>query len=229
MPAFHYKAVAASGEMLEGEIDAPSQSIAIERLQNAGHLPISAVESTGKPGPSRLHLLTNTFQGKRIRSNDITILTRELATLLHAGLPIDHALKILEELTSHAPVKALVTDIYSRVQGGATLSNAMEAQGEAFGRLYLNTIRAGEASGALDVVLTRLADYMERSAELRASVFSALLYPAILFGVAVISIFVLMIFVVPQFVPLFEDVGQALPLLTQLDTFCPDCDLGMVD
>jgi general secretion pathway protein F len=215
MPAFHYKAVAASGEMLEGEMDAPSQSIAIERLQSAGHLPISAEESTSKSGSSRLHLLSTVFQGNQIRSKDINILTRELATLLHAGLPIDHALKTLEELTSHTPVKALVTDIYSRVQGGATLSNAMEAQGEAFSRLYLNTIRAGEASGALDVVLIRLADYMERSAELRASVLSALLYPAILFGVAVISIFVLMTFVVPQFVPLFEDVGQALPLLTQ--------------
>ena len=216
MPAFHYKAVAASGEMLEGEMDAPSQSIAIERLQSAGHMPISAEERTGKAGPSRLHLLSTAFQVKQIRSKDINILTRELATLLHAGLPIDHALKILEELSSHAPVKALVMDIYSRVQGGATLSNAMEAQGEAFSHLYLNTIRAGEASGALDVVLTRLADYMERSAELRSSVFSALLYPAILFVVAVMSIFVLMTFVVPQFVPLFEDVGQALPLLTQL-------------
>ena len=216
MPTYYYKAVAASGEMLEGEMEAPTQASAIDRLQNAGHLPISAEERTGKPGASRRHFFRLSLQGNKIRSKEITILTREFATLLHAGLPLDHALKTLQDISSHAPVKALVMDIHTRVQGGATLSSALEAQGPVFSRLYLNTIRAGEAGGALDVVLSRLADYLDRSFELRSSVFSALLYPAILLIVAILSILVLMTFVVPQFIPLFENAGQALPLLTQL-------------
>lgn len=216
MPTYYYKAVTANGEMLEGEMEAPSRAIAIERLQNAGHLPVSADEMAGNAVPRRQQLFSPGTRKNQIRMRDVTILTRELATLLRAGLPIDHALKTLQDLSSNPAVKALVMDIHSRVQGGATLSSAMEAQGQAFNRLYLNTIRAGEAGGALDIVLLRLADYLDRSAELRSSVLSALLYPAILLVVAVLSILVLMTFVVPQFVPLFENAGQALPLLTQI-------------
>jgi len=216
MPRFHYKAVAANGEILEGEMDAPSQTIAIDRLQSAGHLPISAEESSSPFKSTGDSLFATFFPRKRVTFQDIGILTRELATLLHAGLPLDHALRTLEEISDKAPIKSQVQDIHARVQGGAPLSDAMEAQGDVFSRLYLNTIRAGEASGALDIVLARLADYLDRSADLRSSVKSALIYPSILIVVAIISVLALLIFVVPQFVPLFEDVGQALPVLTQI-------------
>lgn len=216
MPIYHYKAVAASGEITEGDIEAPSQKIAIDRLQSAGYLPISAAEKSDKTEPSRpVFYLRSIFQQNKIRPKDVAILTRELAILLHAGLPLDHALTTLEKLSSRMPVKNLVKNIRSCVQDGETLSDAMEAQGQTFSQLYLNTIRAGEVSGTLNVVLSRLADYLDRSAELKSSVISAMIYPAILFVVATLSIFVLLGFIVPQFAPLFKDAGQALPLLTQ--------------
>jgi general secretion pathway protein F len=215
MPIFLYKALTASGETLIGEIDAPSKSVAIDRLQHAGHIPLSAVEKKGN-GKSSILVIKNIFDRDKVNAKDITLFTRELSTLLQAGLALDHALTTLEDISSHPALKKMLGNINQQVKGGEPLSTAMEAQGQTFGKLYLNTIRAGEAGGSMHVVLERLADYLERSDDLRNEVLSALLYPAILFMVALLSIFILLSFVVPQFVPLFEDVGQALPLLTQL-------------
>jgi general secretion pathway protein F len=216
MPKFHYKAVAANGELLEGKMDAATQGMVISKLQNAGHIPISANEITSSRSPSRLNQLTTFFQKDKINDKDITLLTRELATLLHAGLPLDNALQTLEELSSPGLVKNMVMDVHVRVQGGTSFSEALDAQNGVFSQLYLNMIRAGEVGGALDAILERLADYLEQTAELKATIKSALIYPSILFVIAGVSVFVLLLFVVPQFVPLFEDVGQALPLPTQI-------------
>ncbi len=215
MPIYLYKALTTSGETLIGEIDAPSKSIAIDRLQHAGHIPLSAVEKKGK-GKSSFLDLKKIIDRDKVSAKDITLFTRELSTLLQAGLALDHALTTLEEISPHPALKKMLANINQQVKGGEPLSTAMEAQGQTFSKLYLNTIRAGEAGGSMHVVLERLADYLERSDELRNEVLSALLYPAILFMVAMLSIFILLSFVVPQFVPLFEDVGQALPLLTQI-------------
>ncbi len=215
MPIYLYKALTTSGETLIGEIDAPSKSIAIDRLQHAGHIPLSAVEKKGK-GKSSFLDFKNIIDRDKVSAKDITLFTRELSTLLQAGLALDHALTTLEEISPHPALKKMLANINQQVKGGEPLSTAMEAQGQTFSKLYLNTIRAGEAGGSMHVVLERLADYLERSDELRNEVLSALLYPAILFMVAILSIFILLSFVVPQFVPLFEDVGQALPLLTQV-------------
>ena len=214
MPVFRYRAVSHGGEMLQGEIEAPSRAAAIEKLQGAGHLPISAEE-----GAAEIRGQRPVFRWPRwgaARHDAIRAMTRELATLLQAGLPLDQALSTLAEVSASPAVKKLVRDIYARVQGGAALSQAMEAQGESFSRLYLNLIRAGEAGGALETVLQRLADYLERSAALRASIVSALIYPVILLCIALFSVSALLVFVVPQFVPLFEDTGAALPLATRL-------------
>lgn len=216
MPTYFYKAVTSSGKKLEGEMEAASQSIAIEKLQNSGHIPISAIEASKVKRNTNRSFKLPRFNNGQLNANHITIMTRELATLLHAGLPLDQALQTLEGVSSNPVVASLVNNIYTRVQGGSSLSDAMEAQGKSFSRLYLNMIRAGEAGGALEVVLQRLSDYLERSAEMRSTIISALIYPLILFFIAIISVIALMVFVVPQFVPLFEDVGQALPLSTQL-------------
>ncbi|MBL1140419.1 MAG: type II secretion system F family protein [Proteobacteria bacterium] len=216
MPNYFYKVVTNNGETLEGEIEAPSQSTAIEKLQNSGYIPISAEEASASRKTSNFSF-SFTLPGKgKINSNHISIMTRELATLLHAGLPLDQALQTLERVSTDSSVKTLVNNIYTQVQGGASLSVAMEAQQEGFSRLYLNMIRAGEAGGALEIVLQKLSDYLERSSEMRSTIISALIYPSILLVIAILSVIALMIFVVPQFVPLFEDVGQALPLSTQI-------------
>jgi general secretion pathway protein F len=146
-------------------------------------------------------------------------ITRELATLLRAGLPLDRALELLIGLAAAPPVVQLLQQIRDDVRGGKALSQALDARRDVFSRFYVNIVRAGEAGGALGVVLTRLADTMERNKELRENVKSALVYPCILIGVAVLSVMVLLVFVVPQFEQTFAQAGKALPLPTQIVIF----------
>jgi general secretion pathway protein F len=215
MPLFRYKAVGADGRIAEGDLEARSQTAAIDRLQTMGYVPIRADEITAAQADKR-SLRRPLFGSRPITQSQVAVLTQELATLLRAKLPLDRALELLIELSPNARVKHLVTQIHEQVHDGATLSAAMETQKGAFSRLYLNMVRAGEAGGAVDSVLMRLAEYMERARELRDTVSSALIYPAILLGVAGLSVVVLLIFVVPQFQQMFEDAGQALPFATQV-------------
>ena len=215
MPLFRYKAIAQDGQIQFGEMDAPSRAVVISRLQSTGQLPISAEESD--PRRYSLGALKNRFKtSSRVSSRDLVVLTRELATLLQAGLPLDSALQTLVRLSSSQALKVLVTDIHNRVREGMSLSDAMNHQGGVFNRLYLNMIRAGEAGGAMHQVIDRIADYLERMAELRSTIITALLYPCILLVVSLLSLLILMGVVVPRFVPLFADAGQTLPLLTRM-------------
>jgi general secretion pathway protein F len=215
MPRFHYKAIAKDGTVLRGDLEATSRQAAVEQLRNAGHLPVraDAVESRG--GWFRLPALAWPRRDT-VRQGQIVALTRELATLLNAGLPLDGALHMVEQVNEPGPLRSLIASVRSAVQGGLSLSDALEDQHGVFDRLYVNMVRAGEAGGVLHSVILRLADYLEGMASLRSSIVTALVYPAILVVVAGISLVALMTFVVPQFVPLFEDAGATLPLLTQL-------------
>lgn len=215
MPLFRYKAVGADGKIAEGDLEARSQTAAIDRLQTMGYVPIRADEITAAQADKR-SLRRPLFGSRQITQSRVAVLTQELATLLRAKLPLDRALELLIELSPNARVRQVVTQIREQVHDGATLSAAMETQKGVFSRLYLNMVRAGEAGGAVDSVLMRLAEYMERARELRDTVTSALIYPAILLGVAGLSVVVLLIFVVPQFQQMFEDAGQALPFATQV-------------
>ena len=197
-------------------MEAPSKDTVIVQLQETGLLPISANEITASITPPSLKHFSNFIQKKTVRSKDITLLTRELATLLRAGLTLEHALQTLEQLSQSVPLKNMVHDIHLRIEGGASFSDALDAQDGVFNHLYLNMIRAGEAGGRLDTVLERLAEYLERSAEIKANITSALIYPCLLFFIAGLSLFALLLFVVPQFAALFEEAGKALPLATQI-------------
>jgi general secretion pathway protein F len=210
VPSFHYKAVRFDGEPVEGDMEAADEAAVIRRLQADGLIPIEARRAGG------LRAQITFGRGKDLTNKDISVLTRELATLLEAGLTLDRSLQILIDLTAEERVVRLLTDLQQRVRGGATFSSALEAQGGQFPRLYVNMVRAGEMSGALEAVLTRLADYLERSTELRETVTSALVYPAVLLFVAGLSVLMLLVFVVPQFAALFEDMGATLPLATRI-------------
>lgn len=218
MAAFHYKAVTASGETLEGERRADHEGSVVEWLHSQGYIPIRIEEAiAGGRNRTRPRTGRKLLGGKKaVRQNDLAVLTAELATLLRAGLPLDRAFSILMEIAEEGPVQQLVSALQEKVRGGASLAEAMEAQGEVFSALYISMIRAGEAGGALDVILGRLSDFMERSKALKDAVTSALIYPAILVGVAGLSVIILLTFVVPQFQQLFEDAGKALPLATQV-------------
>lgn len=210
MPKYQYKAVKLDGETVDGELDAPDESAVLGHLRAEGLIPLETRSAAGlraRLGRTRRH---------RLSQKEIGILTRELATLLEAGMTLDRSLQILVELTDAEHLSRVLSDLQERVRGGATFSSALDAQDGQFPRLYINMVRAGEASGALDQVLDRLADYLERVAELRQTVTSALVYPSILLFVAGFSVILLLVFVVPQFTVLFDDMGAALPLPTQI-------------
>jgi general secretion pathway protein F len=215
VPFFQYKAVSPSGEVQEGVLEAASSGAAVARIQAMGFIPIRAEEA----GAARAVHSTGKrplFERRGINQNDIGILTRELATLLKAGLPLDRSFEILINLAANQKVAELLGRIRNDVRGGSSLSKALEAQRGVFSRFYVNMIRAGEAGGSLPAVLMRLADFMERAKALRATVTSALIYPSILTFVALASVVILLVFVVPKFKPIFEQSGKALPFVTQM-------------
>lgn len=213
MPWYVYKAVSPSGEVIEGELEAADQAAVIERLRGQGNVPIRAEERRGSAGMTRRVVLR---RGGRISGRDIAILTREMAILLQAGLPLDRALTTLANLSRQGPMRSLVDRISERVRGGSSLGEALESEGDVFPGFYAGMVRAGEAGGSLEVVLDRLADTLERTQALRETVRSALQYPALVVILAVVSLVILMTKVVPEFRPLFEESGAALPISTQI-------------
>ncbi|MCG6898289.1 MAG: type II secretion system F family protein [Thiocapsa sp.] len=210
MPKYLFKAVKPDGESVEGEQEAADEATLVRQLQSEGLIPIDTRSSAG------LRARLGRVRRRRLTQKEIGILTRELATLLEAGMTLDRSLQILVALTGEEHLVKVLSDLQNRVRGGATFSSALEMQDGQFPRLYVNMVRAGEAGGALDQVLDRLADYLERLAELRQTVTSALIYPSILLVVAGLSVIMLLVFVVPQFTVLFEDMGEALPLPTKI-------------
>jgi general secretion pathway protein F len=221
MPVFSYKALDAAGDVAMGELEAANESEIVERLRDQGMLPMQVAQASGaSAAASSLRAESaprpRLFASKKVTRDQLLAMTRELSTLLQAGLPLDRALEILIALAVTPPTTALLQQIRDDVRSGKSLSQALEVRREIFSRFYINIVRAGEAGGALGVVLTRLADTMERNKELRESVKSALIYPCILIGVAVLSVMVLLVWVVPQFEQTFAQAGKALPLPTQI-------------
>lgn len=214
MPRYRYEAVDAAGETLRDELEAPTPDAAVEQLRDRGLLPLSVSEAKG--GLFRGGLGQPLFSKRRALSRKaIGLFTQQLASLLGAGMPLDRALTILIGVAEDEQSKTLLERVQEKVRGGSALADALEAQG-AFSRFYLNMIRAGEAGGALETVLKRLNEFLERSQALRETVTSALIYPTILLTVAALSVIILLTFVVPQFERLFADAGKALPLATQI-------------
>jgi general secretion pathway protein F len=228
MPVFRYKAVNASGGVAVGELEAANESEIVERLRDQGLMPTQVARAAGSAaaggpvnGASAVASGSRRrwFASKTVSRDQLLAITRELATLLRAGMPLDRALEILIGLADTPPVASLLQGVRDDVRGGKSLSQAIDARRDVFSRFYVNIIRAGEAGGALGTVLTRLADTMERNKELRESVISALIYPSILIGVAVLSLMLILAYVVPQFEQTFAQAGRALPLPTQVVIF----------
>jgi general secretion pathway protein F len=211
MPRFRYKAINAGGELLEGEIQAASHDAVIERLKELGHTPIHVDEfEATQRGFRRL------WPRRRGVQKDVGRFTRDLVTLLRAGVPLERSLEMLVELAEEREMAELLNGLLDDVRGGAAMSEAMEAQQGIFNPFYVNMIRAAEAGGALEAVLARLAEFIEQYSALKSKVKTALIYPGILVTITVLSLAVLMTFVVPQFAALFDEMGQELPLLTRI-------------
>ncbi|HJU21330.1 MAG TPA: type II secretion system F family protein [Casimicrobiaceae bacterium] len=219
MPLYSYRAVTAAGEVSSGELEAANESEIVDRLRDQGLLPMQIAQSlrgdvvsASVARPPRQSI----FAPKRVTRDNVLNLTRDLATLLRAGLTLDRSLELLITLATSMPVAVMLQNIRDQVRGGKSLSQALDARRDVFSRFYVNIVRAGEAGGALGTVLARLAETMERNKELRDSVRSALIYPTILIFVAVASIMILLVYVVPQFQTTFAQAGKALPIPTQV-------------
>ncbi len=214
MPSFICKAINNDGEAIEEHREAVDKESLILALQDEGYIPIQVVLASTK---SFAWLNFKPSVKVRIGQKEMGVFTRELATLLGAGLPLDRSLTVLISLTDESSqLNLLIQEVLEKVRGGTNLSDALEAQAGVFSRFYLNMIRAGEAGGGLEGVLVRLSEYIERSKELRETVSTALIYPIILIVMSIASVFLLLIFVVPQFTEMFDSAGKELPLPTQV-------------
>lgn len=213
MTLFSYQVINKQGEREVGVREAENQAALVMQLQMEGFIPLSVeLDKTSVFFGFRL-----AGNGQRLSQKEILLLTDELATLLSAGLPLDKSLSILIELTAeNAKLSQLVNRVLEKIKAGTSLAEALENQTGVFSKFYLNMIRAGELGGSLSDVLQRLAEYLERSQELKSTVSTALIYPAILLFMSMVSLFVMLTFVVPQFSEMFESAGKELPVPTQV-------------
>ena len=216
MPNFRYRAVDQTGKAVTGDLVAATEMAAVQQLRQQKLLPVSitAVSDDGKAiiaadGSRRKNK-------KRAGADDVLFFTGKLALLLRSGLPLVKAMQVMRGMLSNQQMIAVVDGLIDRVKAGAPLSDALAEHDRLFGALYVSMVRAGEQGGNLDKVLGELTEHLERAKVLRSSVISALIYPSILALVAVVSVFLLLGFVVPRFEVLFSNMGQALPLPTQI-------------
>ena len=210
MASFSYKAISNQGKTIQGAITADRIELASRELRSQGFTLLSL-----EPADTASPVVSDQTRGGGVGSDDVLAMTRELAVLLRAGLPIDRALKVMIDMAGHARLRELLQELLTSVKAGKGLSQAMQSYPGVFNNFYINMVRSGEASGLLGDVLTRLAEYLTNTKAVRSSVVSALIYPAILLFVAVLTIVGMLSFVVPQFETLFNDMGDALPVLTR--------------
>jgi general secretion pathway protein F len=211
MPVFVYKAADRRGQTIDGVMDAADARAVVERLQKDAYYPIKVTAHEERAGGFSLRLRSGVGQ------RDLLSLTQQLATLFEAGLPLDRALTILQELAPNPRVRTIVSDLLRSVRGGASFSEALaKHHPRPFSRLYINMVRAGEKGGVLEVALRRLAEFLEARAAFSEAVISALIYPAVITLVGASAVVFLMTFVIPRFATIFRDLNQAIPLPTQI-------------
>jgi general secretion pathway protein F len=212
MPVFTYRAADRRGQTVDGVMEAADARAVVERLHREAFYPIRV-----EPHTERGRFDAVAPRRRRVRPRELLAFTQQLATLFEAGLPLDRALTILEELAITPRLKTIVTDLLHGVRGGASLSDAlMRHHPRPFSRLYVNMVRAGEKGGVLEVTLRRLAEFLEARAAFRDAVVSALAYPLVITLVGASAIVFLLTFVIPRFATIFADLGQAIPLPTQI-------------
>ncbi len=218
MPVYHYKGYRNDGRAATGIIDAESPKVARVKLRKVGVFPTDMVEqgltTAGLSTGSSTKSLAGIGRSPALSTTDVAMLTRQLATLLVAGLPLVDALGVLVDQTEKRSVKGLMADIREEIRGGSSYSAVLERYPREFSRIYVHMARAGEASGALDQILFRLAEFLEKQLALKHKVTNAILYPALMLIVGVVVLFFLMTFVIPKITAVFSSLKQALPLPT---------------
>ncbi len=209
MPTFRYKAYNAAGSSVSGSIESDSERQAMQQLKSKGLLAREVVEEGAAQGPQK------SFSFRRgVSSADLSLLTRRLATLVASSIPLFEAIGSLCEQEENGPLRQALTRVRERIAEGASLSRALAAEPAIFGESYVSMVAAGEAGGALDAVLERLADFLEEQEQVRSKVTSALAYPILMILVGGGVMIFLLTVVIPKIVVIFEDSKAALPLIT---------------
>jgi len=215
MPTFRFTALTPAGQTVRGTTEAASEAEAVAWIRRQGNMPMRAEPAAGGLLAAGLQFELGGLRRRGLSRQEVTNLTRELAVMLGAGQDLDRAMRFLVETAPNARVRAVLEDVRGAVRDGATLHAALQRHPGSFPRLYVGLVRAAEAGGDLGTTLDRLATLMERERALVATLQSAMIYPAMLTVAAVGSIWLLLTRVLPQFVPLFQQNGAALPRSTQ--------------
>src|SRR5688572_2747417 len=224
MPVFQYEAMDNSGLEIKDVIEADSEQEATTMIREKGFFVTRINEKAGKKkkgkdkdkveqrgAPQRKR---GTFSIGGVSTKQLTAFTRQLSTLQDAGLPILRSLQILEQQQKPGLLKAIIGGVADDVEGGSSLSDSMSKYPKAFDKLYTNMVNAGEAGGVLDLILARLADFMEKAQRLKKKVIGAMIYPSVVISIAVGIVSMIMIFVIPKFEQIFKDFGTTRPAIT---------------
>jgi len=216
MPTYTYKAKTAAGLVMEGTVDANEQRDAVEKLRSQKMVVLEIAEKSVSP-LEKLKALIGWKAGKNaIPSRDLSLFSRQLSTLVGAGVPIVQSLGILENQAENPDFKEVLGAVKSDIEAGLSISDALKKHPNAFPDLYCSMVKAGELGGILDTILERLTAYLESSEALKAKVKGAMMYPAIVLSICSIVTVFLMIFVIPTFKGIFASFGRDLPLPTQM-------------
>lgn len=235
MPKFNYVAMDSRGKETKGTLEVASQNEAIGRLKEMGYFPTKVVEADkaakdkgGKNAPAKAAGKAPGKKGRGfnfripglgsgVKPKVLTTFTRQLATLVDAGLPLLRGLRVLERQERNPSLKRIIAELAVSIEGGSTFSEGLAQHPKVFNRLFINMVKAGELGGVLEVVLNRLSEFMEKAQKIKGKVVAAMFYPAAVMFVAATILTVLMIFVVPKFKQIFADMleGKPLPAFTQ--------------
>ncbi len=210
MPVYIWKGINSYGDKRKGEVEAPDQAAALAHVKR-----LRIKDPVIKEKPKDLFENISFFQPK-VTGKDIVVFTRQLSTMIDAGLPLVQSLEILAKQQENSTFKKVLTDIRMDVETGTTFADSMRKHPKIFDNLFANMIEAGETGGILDTILSRLAVLMEKSMELKKKIKGAMTYPVICLGIALLILVVILVFVIPVFEDMFASMDSALPIPTQI-------------
>ena len=209
---FSYRALDTAGAVVKGTLEADNRNLVIESLLHQNYTIVEIKEDRNKEAAKQSSMSFNLF--KSVKINDLSLFTRQLSTMVSAGLPIVRSFQILEEQTRNSVLRRAVEDIRSNLEGGLALNDCMGLHPKIFSPMYVSMVKAGETGGALDTILNRLADTLERDREINSKVKSASIYPIMILCVALLVVVFILTFVMPVFVEQFSSSGTELPAFT---------------
>ena len=234
MPKFNYVALDARGQESTGVLEAPSSNDVIAQLRQSGYFPTSVIEegkaasarAAKKKSPKTVAARSSVaparkgmvlFQKKTVKPKTLMIFTRQLATLIDAGLPLLRGLTVLSKQERDVVLKSTINALADGVQGGSTFSESLAQHPRIFNKLYINMVKAGELGGVLELVLNRLAEFQEKAEKIKNKVVAAMFYPVVVIVIAVLILSFLLVFIVPKFQAIFKDMlgNKPLPAITQ--------------